>query len=845
LPWIAVTVLGLVLLWPVPLGHMPLSADHTVHLTRIWMYAQALADGAPRGWSPVWFFGTPVGDLYPVLGDLLVVVVHMLSFGALEWAQAYAIGFTIVFVSQGWAMLRLAKAAGGGPATGLAGAALVLCDVGAYREGGWIYTVEYGVWPQALATTFTWLALAELVLALDAKDASARARAVARGAVCIAAAMLAHPVTLPVVAIAAVVALAVYGAAGRRALAEVVVIGLAIVGLGLALSAWWVMPMTAERGWMVSYGWLWLPLERMIKAAVSGHLAQNVPVAITCAVAFGALVVAAVGSRGARLFVATGIVLWVWTSADTLWALRLDLVAPGSTQVQWQRFLVAAKPGLFFGAAYGGVALALAARKLFVARRRSLAIPLGLVAAAFAGWVARDQVQAMRTAKVGTPQIEREPGDETLDADYAALCEHLRGLWEESDRDWRITVTAPRNSHWFMDAPVTTEVPLYKQGFTPGDNFVHKPEAGTAELLDLLGVRYVVTRKRGGPRGATLVGTFGSLKLWERESWTSVPPAIVRGTAEVEVLEQRSDGARVRVRGSAPADLLVFTVAGYPRWELTKDGTSVDWFEVPAVGDGPIALQSERRLGELRGGKANGDDGTEPTLLAVGATDGTWELDYRRWRTRDIVSTIASILAALACVVLVRPWRRIDGSAALERVRERAAVHLRPWMLLALAGLAGAVAVQRLRTATASEAERAIGWVDDGRARTKNAAAGPLKTDMLVRPAVLLERRTKPAEVVFPGVELGERLTGWFALDDDAAKLQREGRHRVTIEANEGGEWTQLKAFPVPHEPGRQFLDVPTSAGQRVDLRVRIDSEGSSPPPIGFDLDLGAAQAKP
>ncbi len=833
------TVLGLVLLWPVPLGHMPLSADHTVHVTRIWMYADALSHGELRAWSPVWFFGAPVGDLYPVLGDLLVIAVRVLSFGALEWAQAYAIGFTVVFVSQGWAMLRLAKAAGGGPATGLVGAALVLCDVGAYREGGWIYTVEYGVWPQALATTFTWLALAELVLALDAKDASARARAVVRGAVCIAAAMLAHPVTLPVVAIAAVVALAVYGAGGRRALADVVVIGIVMVGLGLGLCAWWVLPMTGERGWMVSYGWLWLPLERMIKAALAGHLAQNVPVAITCVVAFGTLVVAAVGSRGARLFVAAGVVLWVWTSADTLWTLRLDLVAPGSTQVQWQRFLVAAKPGLFFAAAYGVVALALAARKLFVAHRRAVAIPLGLAAAALAGWVTRDQVQAMRAGDVGTPQVERDPADTELDADYAALRDHLRALWAAGDRDWRMTVTAPRNSHWFMDLPVTTGVPLYKQGFTPGDNFVHKPEAGTPELLDLLGVRYVVTRKRGGPRGATLVGTFGSLKLWERNSWTSVPPAIVRGSASVEVLEQSSDGARVRVSGSQPSDVLVFTVAGYPRWELRKNDISIDWFEVPAVGDGPDALQSERRLGELRGGKANGDDGTEPTLLAVGATDGTWELSYRRWRTRDVVGMLASILAAILCVVLVRP----RGQVALERVRERAAVLVRPWLLLALAALAGALAIQRVRIAGASEAARAIGWVDDGRAHAKNAAAGPLKTDMLVRPAVLLERRTKPAEVVFPDVELGERLTGWFALDDDAAKLQREGSHRVTIEVNDGGEWTRLKSFPLAHEPGRQALDVPTGAlaGTRVDLRVRIDGEGSSPPPMGFDLDLGSA----
>jgi hypothetical protein len=114
---------------------------------------------------------------------------------------------------------------------------------------------------------------------------------------------------------------------------------------------------------------------------------------------------------------------------------------------------------------------------------------------------------------------------------------------------------------------------------------------------------------------------------------------------------------------------------------------------------------------------------------------------------------------------------------------------------------------------------------------------------MLVRPAVLIGRRTKPAEVVFRDVELAASLTGWFALDDDAAKLQREGTHRVTIEARpkESDEWTALHAAKLPHIAGRQPLELPTGAlaGQQVELRVRIDSEGESPPPIGFDLDLG------
>ena len=59
-PTLLVTLIGLALLWPIPLGQMPLSADHTVHLTRTWMWAQELGSGNLRGWSPVWFLGTPV-----------------------------------------------------------------------------------------------------------------------------------------------------------------------------------------------------------------------------------------------------------------------------------------------------------------------------------------------------------------------------------------------------------------------------------------------------------------------------------------------------------------------------------------------------------------------------------------------------------------------------------------------------------------------------------------------------------------------------------------------------------------------------------------------------------------
>ncbi|HVI02092.1 MAG TPA: hypothetical protein VM869_25440, partial [Enhygromyxa sp.] len=52
-PALFVLVFAAWLLWPVPLGAMPMSADHTVHLTRIVLTAERLvSSGSLSGWEP-------------------------------------------------------------------------------------------------------------------------------------------------------------------------------------------------------------------------------------------------------------------------------------------------------------------------------------------------------------------------------------------------------------------------------------------------------------------------------------------------------------------------------------------------------------------------------------------------------------------------------------------------------------------------------------------------------------------------------------------------------------------------------------------------------------------------
>lgn len=857
LPWLLVTGLSLALLWPVPRGVMPLSADHTVHLTRIWMWAEQLGSGSVRGWDTTWFFGTPVGELYPVLGDLVIVLIRALSLGTLDWPQAYAIGFCVVFTAQGWALLRVGKATGLGPVPGLVAALLVLADVGAYREGGWTYTVFYGVWPQALSTALTWLSLGELCRAVTTDDPTIRRRTIATASLAMGAALLAHPMAMLSVAIGGPLLVLTLGVGSRAALRNAVAVGLLYAALGIAVAAWWLVPMLLHRGWMASYGWMWLPLSKMIDMASQGQWVQAMPTAVGTTVSLGLVLTAIAGSRPARFFAAFALLCWLLASRDTLWALRLDLLSEGFTHLQYQRFLITAKPGFFLvaGIAVGRIFgwAAAAWRTLPPARGRPVAAALTATAIGLCGWMAVDQRKAAQAKSVlghvGKIQLDRVDGQPEFDADYAALLSWLRGQSDDArTHGYRTTVLAPRNLHWFMDAPVYAGLPLYKQGFTPGDNFVHKPESGSAAVLDAARVRYVITTGRRGSRSMTEVARFGRIRVLERPNWDQLSIAWTDGPGEVEVLEDDPDAGTIRVRVSDAGEgtRLVFGVGGFIRWHLVDDSdAAIPWFEVPVTGEGPIATIADRRGGALRGGKAHGDDGSEPTLLAADVTDGEYTLRYHASTGLDLLAGLLSLVALGLCIALLwRPATFERPTHWVDLVRRRVGPLGHPALVAGALALVVVFAIVRHSRGTTAERGQAFGWLDNGHATAPKMRADFLKTDMLIRPAVVLDRGAKgPTSIVFERVAVGEVLYGWVAIDDDAAKNKRRGRHRLHVEAvTPTGGSTMVHSSIVAHRPGRRLLEIDTAAftGQTIDLRVTVESDGKAPPPIGFDFDLGA-----
>jgi hypothetical protein len=867
------------LLWPVPAGVMPLSADHTVHLTRIVLTAERLATtGALSGWEPTWFFGFPLGELYPQLGDLLIIAIHTLGLGSLDWPSAYALGFYLVFAIQGLVLVRVGRLFGFGPWPGLVAALLMLCDAGFTREGGWMYTVYFGVWPQALATSLAWLGLGELARALGwqptqvlaergsepaAPSSAAAVRATLSAGLCFGAALLAHPIALPTLAIGGLLLVITLipraPVPWREGLARCLLAGL----LGALLAAWWWVPMLQHRAWMASYGWLFAPFEAMAKwLTEDGRWAQRMPAAVGF-VALGGVALAAVGAgRVARFVALFAVVQWLLASSDAFWELRLDRLSEGFTHIQYQRFLIGAKPGLFLCAGLATIAPAGWARRLFVERERRrypklailAAVALAPISAGLGLWLLDDTRATMTEHEVGEVQIHRLPSDPEFDAHYRDFLAWARQQWDAREHDYRIAARAHRNSHVFMDAPVWTRTPQYKLGFTPGDNFVHKPESGQRELLDKLGVRWIVGVDSGRERPGE-VARFGRIYVREHRGQAR-GLAWLEGGGELELLEADLRGGlvRLRVRGVDQGARVVFGIAGYPRWRLSLDGRPLEWVEDPVLGEGDPASLEARKAGELRGGKAGGDDGSEPTLIAAeippGTDDAVLELRYEERGDFEWLAEITSLLAWIGVVIaLARPgalgWAR-GARALLARVERRVVAMLHPLVICVLVpGLLGLV-YARWQLAAERESVRLLGWVEAGAAETTRVEPGPVKAEMLIRPAVLMRPRSgKPAVIVLDLPELPEQLRGWVGIDDDQAQTPaRWAHHELIFEARWSGhpdsQWYEIQRIHVPHQAKRLDLDFHSGAlaGLPVYLRITDKASGKRLPRLGLDVDL-------
>lgn len=615
--------------WPSLAGEMPISQDHTVHLFRVWhFFEKRLLHGQLTAWSSDWFAGWPAGEDYPPGGDLWMAAFRALT-PFCSWDATYAVGFAAMYAGVGLALFAFARS--WNLAAAVTAGVLLVLDRGDYREGGFLYTVYWGVWPQHLSLGLVIAGLAALFRHLETDDV----RWLAVGGAAFGAALVCHPIALIVLVAALPAFVAAHWRRAVRAASRVAI----AIALGWAIAAFFSLPFSARAAWMATYGDPWKSLASIGDGLLHGNVFRNVPPPVVWAAILG-------GGLGLWLRDVRAIFLAAWialllliassTFTDAAWLVRLS---PAFGQVQWQRLAAFCKAAAFLLAAFAicrGLPV-LAAPRLRAWKRGArlaggIALLLALAVAtpfAYGMWrkhYAPDRVRSMRDQRA-------------LQAHYDDFLEWSANTRRNATDFYRIAYVASYNDHTFAAAPVWNHTPAYKVGYTPASNFLHKPDQGTPELYRTLSVKYVVAKKRLTEPQLALERSFGPIHVYRFSGYTPQRWTLAgSGNAMADIFDE--EHVRFTLRDVGPESRIVLHVAEHPRWTARLNGQIVP-IEVSTLAEEPIFVG----VSNLRG--ATGDRTNGDTL------DIRWE--------RKPVDTVAAAISVLGVllVVALAGWGRV------------------------------------------------------------------------------------------------------------------------------------------------------------------------------------------
>jgi hypothetical protein len=825
-----VVAVGAWLYAPLLWGDLPIDHDHPMMLLRAWMTGRQLATGGlPNGFSPILFAGGPADGMYPVGADLLVVLFRVVTLGLASWETAYCWSLLVAILAGPLAMYALGRRLAG-PLAGLVAGVLAVVEHGSYLQGGWEFTVEWGVWAMGLSFALCLWALQ----ALDRlADSPGRGR-LASLAAFVGGALVCHPMALPILGLAVPIQLGwtVACRGGRAARAWLPSAALAFA-IGGGLACFWYVPFLAHGDWVLPLGREWRGLDDTAAGLLDGAILDSF------APAFAILGIAGLLWAAARRGVLAGATLLAAVAAlvvsSTTFLLATGALAklPSLANLQLERFSYLPRAALLLGTGvFAGLLFAEVRRRAIdpgdgearglLARAAKVAM-VGLVVAPFLviAW-------PPRAAGYFVPPERQEyaSGGNRLESlkDAAAALSRL-GPAEVG----RVALQADKNEHLLMLLPVYTGLPVFKLGFTPENNSRYKPEEADGELRAALGISHVLSIGRAAGEGLDEAGRFGDLRLYRVRGYLR-RLVYVRGEGTAEVLREAPGAIDVRLSGTGPASTADVRVGNFALWRAELDGEPVA-IEGASAGDGPpMFVRVPARDGLLtlryRAGLAEWA-GVAATLASVTGLAfvlalmrsvrlrGWWEARTRRWRgpvARGVARASGGLAAAAVVgggLVLAIPGPRsvnghevvADASRLLDRgwaeiARESGPERCEPWN------------GERFQCPRAH-------WNYVG--RTAQTSGGLVRDCVWMHPVD--EGRLTLHLPVFP---LGDRLEGGFGLSDAAAAIRHGASVRLGVRVGKG----EPAWFTAPPDKGwlAWSLDTPGRDGDATDLTIEVET---------------------
>ncbi len=652
-------------LWPGLSANLspPISWDHGVHLGKPIVTVEELLPWL-RGWTDRYELGLPFNTLYGIGSVIWVLIFRVLTLGALTWEQTYAIAVLAARICIGLASFRLARASGAGVAGALAAGVMALADNGDHSAGGWFYDVLYGVWPVSLAMALTFLAWSDVLEIVAGGGSLTKHRMKALRAVCLFGfALLTHQLAMIAVASLWLLLIPMLKLERGRSLG-LLVSPAVIAALGIALSAFWLVPMLARSDWFDTYGQLYLSSERIGARLIEGtSIVRGGP--YTSVLVAVALFVG-VFTSGYRRYLAFGALALWFVSSSTFFATCEALgLTDMAGRITYPRFMMIVKPMCF--ALVGHMVhdlvrvVAPTFRRTLTSTRGALAMVATLVfLAPFSTGIAK----GLKTELVDrdVTYIATRPGWN----DWLAMTQWLRA--QPRHPFFRVAGYDP-NSHIFMSLPAYAGVPGHKLTHPIGDPFRGADSTGDPEALRMMNVRYIVSwgaMPAQLARASRPVRSFGAIQVRELGGWT--PEVAFDPSGEAHPRVRNLERARVVVEPRGARSIVVRRAMMFG-WTATVDGREAPIDTVPLV-DAPRVL-----------------------MMRVDVPEGAREvvLEYHAWQLSDVLGALLTLLGIGAAALVTFP-----PAPLRERVRaliERLTADRRRARLAQIAAIAAFVLV--------------------------------------------------------------------------------------------------------------------------------------------------------
>ncbi len=569
-PYLLVTLVLVVALWPIPVGTLPISQDHGNHYlaTHIFVY-DMVANGHLFGWTDRIGVGLPFGDVYGTMAYLVTGALTLLSFGLLPLSVSYSFGIFLVWWIPSMAIVAWARRLGVGSLAPVVAGCLFVLDAGGDREGGWVYSMFHGVWPQLLATGVWLWTLLSLVRLME-KQTWRRFGAVI---VLTGLALWAHPmnaINLPLSSALLVMWSLLKWGPDESATSSSVggLWSFLALGLGGIIGCLWLVHLFVAAPYLGEYTAYWKSLPSLMHGLLQGELFDNQ------IAAFGLLsLVGIVGvwRRQQRLGLFSLVLCagFLLVGSMDLFAL-FDLgLHPSHKLFMFRRLSVSIKPFWFVFAGIGTALLWEGWQRISVTR----AVPLPAkilfgVAMAPLVW----------SSAVAMPRLIKSPVLRTMTAERAELTLHLKrirqAMRQESKRfpkrilrmvQWRANrgdgsygLFLVADENW---SSLPTSTPPC-QAFVWGNalpNFKMMKWFGATHLLSL------VPQKRSD---LTLLVRSGRYFLYRIELKQTSYPVRLEGPGKVEVLSWKPMQRRLRLSGVSFKSRLIIGLPPYHKWVL-------------------------------------------------------------------------------------------------------------------------------------------------------------------------------------------------------------------------------------------------------------------------------------